>query len=127
MMSQAYIQELSRKAAYRAAREHRIPFAPDISSGDFKPNVENFIHHIPNLGSYVPKGWAKVDDWFVDSSGFGADDEPALSLKQFLKKAEEEMIAHPETGFAITETGQFQVYVGVFRRKAAKVRTKKTA
>jgi hypothetical protein len=51
----------------------------------------------------------------VDSSGFGSDSEPALTQRQFMAKVREEMKANPQTAFAITEYGQFQCFVGVYR------------
>jgi hypothetical protein len=63
------------------------------------------LKKITNLGNYIPKGWKRFNtnelkdqlglpyDWkfldngglFVDSSGFGSDNEPALSVKQCLE------------------------------------------
>ena len=63
------------------------------------------LQKIVNLGDYVPKGWKRFNtktiadklnlpfSWkildngglFVDSSGLGSDNEPALSVKQFLQ------------------------------------------
>ena len=48
----------------------------------------------------------------MDSSGFGASDEPALSFGQFKK------ILKVGFGYAIIEEGQFQVYVGEFTKVA---------
>lgn len=62
----------------------------------------------PHIGNHVPRGWKIVDKLFVDSSGFGTEGEPALTVNQFLEKLE------VGKGYAIVEEGQFQVYVGVF-------------
>ena len=40
----------------------------------------------PNFGDFRPKGWKLVETYFVDSSGMGANNEPALSIRQFLDK-----------------------------------------
>jgi hypothetical protein len=48
----------------------------------------------------------------VDSSGFGEAGEPALTLRQFLGKIK------TGCGYAITEAGQFQVYIGEFEKTA---------
>ncbi|HDY89155.1 MAG TPA: hypothetical protein ENH82_13700 [bacterium] len=58
------------------------------------------------------ENWELLDDQlFVDHSGFGANDEPALTADQFLEKVKEGF------GYAIVEQGQFQLYVGVYKRK----------
>jgi len=65
----------------------------------------------PNFGDYRPKGWELVETYFVDSSGFGGDGEPALGARHFRSKLK---IGY---GYAVIEAGQFQVYVGEFRRR----------
>ena len=62
----------------------------------------------PFLGSYVPKRWRKTAEYFVDSSGFGSEGEPALTTQGFIKKLKVGF------GYAIVSGGQFQVYVGEF-------------
>ena len=64
----------------------------------------------PTLGDYVPSGWNRVNTLFVDQSGFGMDDEPALSINQFLNKVKKGF------GYGIGETGQFQLYIHVFEK-----------
>ena len=66
----------------------------------------------PFLGSYVPKGWTLTESYFVDSSGFGETGEAALTIRQFLGKIK------TTRGYAITEVGQFQVYIGEFEKTA---------
>lgn len=68
------------------------------------------IRNIPNFGDYRPKGWKLVETYFVDSSGFGEESEPALTINEFLKKIK------AGRGYAIIEAGQFQVYIGEFVR-----------
>jgi len=60
---------------------------------------------------FCPKAWELIDTLFVDSSGFGGPGEPALTIEEFHSKIKAGF------GYAIVEAGQFQVYVGVFRRK----------
>ena len=64
----------------------------------------------PNFGDYRPKGWKLLDVFFVDSSGFGSEGEPALTVSQFKQKLKVGM------GYAIVEEGQFQVRVGEFKK-----------
>ncbi len=69
----------------------------DINAGDIgmisDDNLEEFV---------------KVDEFFVDSSGWGQDDESALTINQFLKKVKAGRY------YAIIEAGQFQVRVGEY-------------
>lgn len=65
----------------------------------------------PNFGNYRPKGWTLVETHFVDSSGFGAEDEPALTPEQFKKRLK---VGY---GYAIVEAGQFQAIVGEFKKR----------
>lgn len=62
----------------------------------------------PYLGDYQPKGWRKTAEYFVDSSGFGSEGEPALTIGGFIKKLKVGF------GYAITSAGQFQVHVGEY-------------
>jgi len=64
----------------------------------------------PRIGDFTPKGWKEVDELFVDMTGFGSDDEPALTKTQFTNKIQEGL------GYGISEVGQFQCYIRVFDR-----------
>jgi hypothetical protein len=61
-------------------------------------------------------GYELVEELFTDSSGFGADDEMALSVSQFERKIKELLQAHGKLTAKITGVGQFQVYVGLFKK-----------
>ena len=50
---------------------------------------------------------------FVDSSGFGADNEPALSIRQFKMRLVDNL--QYGYGYGIYEQGQFQVYVQAYK------------
>ena len=77
------------------------------------------LRGIPNFGSYRPAGFEKVDDLFVDKSGFGATDEPALTFGQFCGEVQRCGREHGYPVYlALTEEGQFQAYVSVFTREA---------
>jgi|TARA_R100001530_G_scaffold120868_3_gene88219 hypothetical protein len=120
MMSVEYIKELSKETGREAAERNQEPFIP-ATRWEISPPFP-----FPNLGDYLPDGWEPIDDdgyektFFVDSSGMGAEDEPALTHRQFIEEArsfydqcEDEGFI---PGFAITETGQFQLYVSAFKR-----------
>lgn len=112
MMSAQQMNRLADDAAKRAKRN------------GLKPQRDN----IPFLGDYVPKGYRRIDApnepremgcvegyLFVDASGWGAPNEPALTQDEFLAYKE----ANPTLLFGITEAGQFQVVVGVYERIAS--------
>jgi hypothetical protein len=110
MLSIDYIKQINQERAREAASENLEPFV--------YYNVDEVSEMIPfpfaHIGDYRPEGWLLVDRHFVDSSGFGADDEPAMSLPQFVALLEERVTERPGTGWAVIEAGQFQVYVGEF-------------
>lgn len=105
MMSTRQIEEDSRRAARRAAREHKKPFL-------FEEEDRGKMDHlkIPNIGDYRPKGWELVGTLFVDSSGWGSPGEPALTQDQFMNRMKAGM------GYAVIKAGEFQVYVGEFKK-----------
>jgi hypothetical protein len=102
MMDLATIRDLSEKAAKKAKREKKQPYI--AKEGD------NSDARIPNFGDYRPKGWGLVGEYFVDKSGFGRGDEPALSISRFLRKLK------AGYGYAVIEEGQFQVWVAEFEK-----------
>ena len=63
---------------------------------------------MPSVDKNNCGNWNLIDTLFVDNSGFGQDDEPALTIDQFYKKI--------KAGYAygVIDAGQFQVMVGVF-------------
>ena len=105
MMDLKQIAEASRKASRKAAREHKRPY---IFEEDDRKHFPPFP--FPNFGNYRPKGWELVESYFVDSSGFGAPGEAALTAYQFKLRLK------PGLGYAIIEAGEFQVYVGEFKQ-----------
>lgn len=61
-------------------------------------------------------GYELVEELFADSSGFGCDDEPALSVTQFERRVQELVQEHGTLTAKITGVGQFQAYVGFFKK-----------
>ena len=118
MMDIGTIRRMSREAAEKAAEEGLTPFVyAEVS--EVRDGSRDSIFPFPFLGDHTPEGWTLADTHFVDSSGLGQDDEPALSVEQFLDLIESRMSDpdRPHTiGWGITEAGQFQVYVGEFHR-----------
>ena len=67
------------------------------------------------------KGYTLITNFFVDSSGFGADDEPALTVAKFKVKLAQLVDKFPNCLHAtITSQGQFQVYIGLFAKTGEK-------
>ena len=72
---------------------------------------------IPHLGSAcedVDEDHERVETLFVDSSGFGSEGEPALTMRGFKVRLEELLNEHGPLLLAIEEQGQFQLYVAVW-------------
>jgi hypothetical protein len=114
MMDIGTILEMNRERGEVAEEEGREPYAfarketARLYDGDLSP-----LKKIPDLGSYVPDGFEFVAKYFVDSSGFGAPGELAMTADEFAK-----VIARngPNAFYGIGEVGQFQVHISEFRR-----------
>ena len=61
-------------------------------------------------------GYELIQELFADSSGFGQDDEMALSVNQFERRIKELVSLHGTLTAKITNAGMFQVYVGLFKK-----------
>jgi hypothetical protein len=105
MMSPETISYLARKQARAAARNGRKPL---IIEAEDLPRIADVIRHIPNIGTYRPRGYVLVEHFMVDKSGFGRKDEPALTFAGLCRRVKAGM------AYAIIEEGQFQVVVGEF-------------
>lgn len=93
------------KAMNRAAAKKARGKKPYIAKQDKDPDIR-----CPNFGDYRPVGYELVETYFVDNFGFGSENESALTFGQFLQKVKKGF------GYAIIEQGQFQVYVGEFKK-----------
>jgi hypothetical protein len=110
MMSQSTIRQLQQEARERAALENTTPYlvaAEDITAWK---NGIGLPFPFPMIGDHEPAGYETDGDaLFVDTSGFGGDDEPALSISQMLNELK------PDMCYAFTEVGQFQAYLQPYR------------
>jgi hypothetical protein len=80
-----------------------------------KDNINDvYRSKIVSIETMELRGYTLLDNLFVDSSGFGAPDEPAYTQSQFMNKLNELLDKHGKVTTTITDAGQFQVYVGVF-------------
>lgn len=117
MMSLSEIRRLSDEQAAKAARKKLKPYVPFS-----REEIEGYPSFpFPNIGSYDPPGWERVhgadDPLFVDTSGFGSENEPALTVRQFKEKLLELWDKDSGYGYAIVSEGPFQAYIGIFKEK----------
>lgn len=73
------------------------------------------IRKLPVVSGTEINGYEYIQNYFVDSSGFGQEDECALTFPTFIKQI--------KVGYAygITSYGQFQVNIGEFKPNKEKV------
>lgn len=116
MLAYTTVREIAREAAQTAEESGAQP----LSIVGFDPETpDGFVRRIPFLGDYCPDGWQPaqdIDDLFVDSTGLGSENEPALSVGQFIRELEKYHRSGINYGFGLSEAGQFQVYVRVYVR-----------
>lgn len=96
MMSLSLIRKMSNEAAYQAAQDDLEPLTIHEPSE---------IREIPTLGYHLPEGWRPLRVLFADATGWGREDEPALTLAQL------QATVIPGLAYAICEAGQFQVRI----------------
>ena len=66
------------------------------------------------------KGYELKKELFVDSSGFGQEDEPALTQSGFMFEVSQLLEEYGTLTAKITRAGQFQVYIGLFTKTGTK-------
>lgn len=103
MFSLEYIKAINREKTEQAKEQGLEPYIAEFDG-------DEGVRSCPFLADYIPEGYELVEKYFVDSSGFGSENEPALTLEQFLRRVKEGF------GYAVIESGQFQVYIGEYRR-----------
>ena len=118
MYSLETLARMNNEEASKAAQMNMRPYVIEqLEEVDEMPPFP-----FPSIGDHEPEGWEPLEDtWFVDSSGFGASNEPALTAPAFRKALKEYVAewAEDETiGFAVVSVGQFQVHVRAFRKKS---------
>lgn len=103
-MSIEYIRKINEQKAREAKEQDIVP----VTIHD-KHDIES-IKSLPFIGDYRPKAFKLCRVLFVDNSGLGADDEPALTFNQFVNEIVEGRC------YAIIEAGQFQVRIAEFEQ-----------
>lgn len=139
MMSLQQINEMSRKAEERAKARNSHPRQVGTYMAENHDRLAKHMRGLPFIGRYIPDNFELVQRQeiaesrhvgpdrlasmacdepylFVDSSGFGSMSEPALTFPEFIDLVK----ANPSYAYAIVEAGQFQVVVGVYRKKTRK-------
>lgn len=107
MMGIETIKALNAKAARKARNLKQKPvIVTEEQIERFKQGERPFS--IPFIGDYRPRGFKLEREMFVDISGCGAEDEPALTMKQLANEMKAGM------AYALIEHGQFQGYVAEF-------------
>ena len=76
------------------------------------------LYNVKNKLS-VPEWWygckiLKGGELWCDSSGFGAEDEPALTVNQLVSVVSKLLKENSHLGFALYSTGQFQAGIRVY-------------
>jgi len=107
MMSLGQIHQLSDEAARKARRHGKLPYVLWPTEAQ-RLKLQGASFPFPFIGSYRPRGWKLVETYFVDSSGFGGENEPALTIEAFRSKLQAGL------GYAIIESGEFQLVIGEF-------------
>ncbi len=110
MRSIGDIREHSRIAARKAAQDGLRPFVVEADDlADFHLTVRagaRLTFPFPFLGDHAPAGFTPTENrYFVDATGVGTECDPALPPLAFVKRLREGY------GYAVVETGPFQVYV----------------
>jgi len=98
--------EKANAAPYQILHEeeiHEMPPFPFPSVGDHSDQFD--------------EKYERIDSLFVDSSGFGAPHEPALTANQLKMRLLTLLDEHGSILAAIESEGQFQVHLGVWKAK----------
>jgi len=111
MLSSSQIVQFANESAERAKRRNLKPYlVRDINFEKIPP------FPFPDLGSYIPEGWQLINYFTCDSTGWGYESEPALTVNGLIKKLQEFKKDTSTTwGVGIIESGEFQVVVGFFK------------
>ena len=109
------IQSKNREAAERVretgVKPHKISERAIVR---LKQGMLSELIEIPFIGDASFDNFIEEEEFFVDSSGLGTSGEMALSINQFIEQL---TIDHY---YAITSTGQFQIYIQEYSLKEEK-------
>ena len=146
MMDIETIKQVNKEAGKNAQENNIKPLVfNSVDMDKLKHNDIEPIRTMPDVGDSVPSGWnrfnlGKIKDqfkysykiykddangygaFFVDQ-GFGSENEPAMTIKQFINSLSQlwnnpNIPNNKKLGYGIVETGQFQVKIGIFQKVA---------
>ncbi|QDU29548.1 hypothetical protein ETAA8_46620 [Anatilimnocola aggregata] len=113
MMGLETLIAVNNDIARQAARRRLKPYVP--SGAKEVDGWRNLPFEFPNIGYLEPKGWEKVESWFVDKYGHGLESEPAMTHRRLKQVLRDYIETNPDHGFAVVEEGEFQVVVAAFK------------
>lgn len=125
MMSLEVIRSLAREQGNRARRHGVKPFiiwTEDLEDWKATLAIGNLPRMpFPNMRAYVPAGWKPTGrEWFCDKFGEG-DNGRSTSARGLVEQLE------VGKAYAITEEGEFQLYVSEFESPQQYPKAKKVA
>jgi hypothetical protein len=96
-----------------------------VSSMRLVESPKDFFERSPDLGhlnaaDIENAGFTLIEELFCDSSGFGGSSERALTKYEATARVTELLAEHGPLYVARTGTGQFQVYMSLFKKKSKK-------
>jgi hypothetical protein len=121
MMGLSEIRAASRRAARQSRAQGKLPWLPttaqrtELLAGK---TLDQIGANIPFIGDRVPRGYKLHETLFIDISGFGMDNEPALSMQRLSQKIALDL---PTIAYALVDVGQFQGHLGRFERRAVPI------
>lgn len=124
MMGLSSIRAASRSQAQKSATRHRRPLLVESDDLINKEVLRAHLKKVPNLGDYVPAGYAELkvrdliptlryDEFFVSLVDEGSHRGPALSQDEFVNYV---LLLGPGYAYSISEIGQFQCHVRLFKK-----------
>ena len=112
MWDPSVIRKMNDDYAKKARKEEKGPYI--LESLDDLDDMPPFP--FPMLGDAADDvDLDKLDTLFCDLSGWGADYEPALTVKQLKARLREMFEEHGTLALAISEHGQFQLQLEVWK------------
>ena len=110
MWSLEVINYLNRQTGKTARKRGVLPAGPENVENWPRFHSQRWETTTRQVGSRLKAGSAIKPDGVVT----GRHDEPALTWEQLKRQLQEYIAENPGHGFAITEEGQFQLYITAF-------------